>query len=124
MSLIEKAKELLNSGYGDNLIIEGAENAYDIVKAMGDDELKSRYMGVDPKFVPKEVQEELYLRFVSPHAHYNCGHCFGRGHTAWNPALHLLEPCLCLQKVIRKEVGEENRGYLYDPSGNKIKFMN
>ena len=125
MDIIDKVKKLLKPIDTDtDPVHEKAQDAYDVVKAMSDDELKKRYLGKDPSGVPREAQEELYMRFVQPHAHYNCSKCYGRGWTAWNPALHQLEPCLCLQRVIRTEVAKENQAYLYDPSGNKMLINN
>ena len=107
MDIITKAKELLK-GKPDP-VIEGNKDAYDIVKAMGDKELKKRYLGVAPLKVPREAQEELYQRFVAPHALQTCSNCYGRGHVGWNNTLHQLETCLCLQRVIRNDQIKENQ---------------
>ena len=90
-------------------VIEGAPMAYNIVKAMSDKELKKRYMGKAPLKVAREAQEELYLRFVSPHALQTCSQCYGRGHNGWNDTLHQLQPCQCLQRVIRTEETKDNQ---------------
>jgi hypothetical protein len=105
---------------------EGDPQAYDILNAMSDKEVKKNYMGVAPLDVPKEAQEELYKRFVAPHAHYNCSQCYGRGRSRWIEKLHQYEACQCLQRTIRKEIGKQHKeeSGLYDPSGNKIKLMN
>ncbi|NIT55424.1 MAG: hypothetical protein GWN00_04055, partial [Aliifodinibius sp.] len=119
--IITKVKNLI---LGEEIeIIEGAPDAYDKVKALDDKTLKQAFLGKNPLEVPREAQEELYQRFVQPHAKFNCKHCHGRGHTGWHDELHQLQPCLCLQRVIRTEVGKENKG-LYDPSGNLISFSN
>ena len=72
-------------------------------------EVKKRYLGVAPLKVPREAQEELYQRFVSPHALQTCSVCYGRGHSGWNDTLHQLEPCQCLQRVIRTEESNNNK---------------
>ena len=102
--------------YEGNPIVEGADDAYDVAIAMSDEELQERYLGlapVDPKtrevVVPRAAQEELYKRFVSPHALQTCTQCWGRGHTGWNDTLHQLAPCMCLQRVIRTEEGKDNK---------------
>lgn len=120
MDIIDKVKEIL-SGQPKVKIAEGAPDAYDKVKSLTDKELEE-YIGVDPVKVPREVQEELYQRFVQPHAHIHCNECHGRGHKGWIPQLHQLEPCLCLQRTIKTDGKKDN--YLYDPSGNKIMFSN
>lgn len=107
MDVIDKVKNIIK-GEPDPEIIEGSPEAYDRVKEMTDDQLR-KYIGVASIKVPREIQEELFKRFVQPHAHYNCKECFGRGHTDWNPAIHALMPCVCLQRVIRDEVGKENK---------------
>ena len=119
MDIIDKVKEIL-TGKPEAEIVEGAPDAYDKVKSLTDKQLE-KYIGVDPVKVPREVQEELYLRFVQPHAHYNCSQCHGRGHKGWIPQLHQLEPCLCLQRVVKVD---KKADHLYDPSGNKIMFSN
>lgn len=121
MDLIDKVKNIFKEA---DPIVEGSSTAYSQVMAMDDKTLRKLYLGKAPVYVPREAQEELYKRFVKPHAHYNCSQCYGRGHTGWNDELHQLVPCQCLQRVIRKEVAKENEGYLYDPSGNKITFSN
>ena len=121
MDIIDKVKNYFKP---INPVVEKSSTAYAQVKAMDDKTLKKLYLGVAPIDVPREAQEELYHRFVKPHAHYNCSQCFGRGHTGWNETLHQLQPCQCLQRVIRTEVAKENESYLYDPSGNKITFSN
>ena len=121
MDIIEQVKKIFGQ---EEELIEGNPETYDRVKALDDKTLKRRFLGKPPQDVIREVQEELFIRFVSPHSLFNCKDCFGRGHTGWNPAIHALTPCQCLQRVIRTEVGKENQGYLYDPSGNKITFMN
>jgi hypothetical protein len=133
--LEEKKKDIIDSVKdffkSNPPVVEGSPDAYDILAKMTDDQVKKYYMGkapYDPKtdtiLVPKEAQEELFKRFVQPHAHYNCKVCYGRGRAEWIPALRQYKPCDCLQRIIRKEVAKENEGYLYDPSGNKINFSN
>lgn len=91
--------------------IENNATAYDKAIALSDDQLKDNFMGVAPLDVPREVQEELYKRFVTPHALSSCNQegCYGRGHTGWNDTLHQLQPCMCLQRVIRTEETKENQ---------------
>lgn len=93
----------------EDMPIEGNATAYDKAQALSDDQLRENFMGVDPVNVPREVQEELYNRFVAPHAHYNCSNCSGRGHSGWNDTLHQLQPCMCLQRVIRSKEAKENQ---------------
>ena len=107
MDIITKVKELF-IGTPDP-VIEGNPDAYDIVQAMSDKELKRRYLGKQPILVSREAQEELYKRFVKPHALYNCQECHGRGHSGWNDTIHQLQPCLCLQRVIRDDQTKENQ---------------
>ena len=107
MDIITKFKEILK-GKPDP-VIEGHTDAYDIVKAMSDKELQKRYLGKTPLIVPREAQEELYQRFVSPHALQTCSQCYGRGHTGWNDTLHQLQPCVCLQRIIRNDQVKENQ---------------
>ena len=107
MDIITKVTEILK-GKPDP-VIEGNKDAYDIVQAMNDKELKKRYLGKQPLKVPREAQEELYKRFVSPHALQTCNECYGRGHTGWNDTLHQLAPCMCLQRVIRNDQIKENQ---------------
>lgn len=123
MDIIDKVKSILQGDKPPDFV-EGSEMATSIVRALSDKDLKKYYMGKDPMIVPRDAQEELYRRFVQPHAHKLCNECYGRGHTGWNEKLHQLVPCPCLQRTIRTEVAKENSGYLYDPSGNKITFMN
>ena len=88
--------------------IEGNATAYDKAIALTDDQLLDNFMGVAPVDVVREIQEELYKRFVTPQALSTCTHCYGRGHTGWNDILHQLAPCLCLQRVIREDQVKEN----------------
>lgn len=115
MDIIDLAKNIFKKAEQEQ-IIEGAPDAYDKVKALTDEQLE-KYIGVDPVKVPREVQEELYLRFVQPFAYSQCNECHGRGHTGWIPQLHQVKPCICLQAK-QKDKG----GYLYDSNGNKINF--
>ena len=93
----------------EDMPIEGNATAYDKAIALSDDQLKDNFMGVNPLDTPREIQEELYKRFVSPHALITCSECYGRGHTGWNDTLHQLQPCMCLQRVIRTEEAKENQ---------------
>jgi len=120
MDIIDKVKELLK-GKPEAEIVEGAPDAYDKAIAMPDEQLE-KYIGLDPVKVPREIQEELYKRWVQPMAHPHCSQCNGRGHNGWIPQIHQLKPCLCLQRTIKTEGKKDN--YLYDPSGNKIMFSN
>ena len=108
MDIIDKVKDIL---LGKELeeIVEGHPDSYDKVKAMSDKELKRRWMGKAPLDVPREAQEEMFLRFVQPQALFGCKQCHGRGHTGWIDTLHQLQPCLCLQRVIRDETTKENQ---------------
>ena len=106
MDIIDKAKQIV---FGkETNVIEGSPDAYDQVKSMTDKELK-KYVGVAPIDVPKEIQEELYIRIVQPCALQTCNACFGRGHTGWLPQIHQLQPCVCLQRFIRDEQTKENQ---------------
>lgn len=93
----------------EDVPIEGNATAYDKAIALSDDQLKDNFMGIAPLDVPREIQEELYKRFCAPHALTSCQECWGRGHTGWNETLHQLQPCLCLQRVIRTEEAKENQ---------------
>ena len=106
MNLIERAKEIMRPKPAFN---EGDKMAYLILDQMSDKEIKRRYMGVAPVHVPREAQHELFTRFVSRHALKTCNDCYGVGHTGWLPAIHQYKPCICLQRVIRNEVGKENK---------------
>ena len=106
MSLIERAKEIMRP---KPLFKEGDKDAYTILDQMSDKQIKRSYMGVAPKDVPREAQHELFVRFVSRHALKTCNLCYGVGHTGWNVNIHQYEPCQCLQRVIRDEVGKENK---------------
>lgn len=88
---------------------EGDKDAYTILDQMSDKEIKRRYMGIAPVDVPREAQFELFVRFVSRHALKTCNECYGTGHTGWVEAIHQYKPCQCLQRVIRNEVGKENK---------------
>jgi hypothetical protein len=92
----------------EDMPIEGNATAYDKAMALTDDQLKDNFMGINPLDVPREVQEELYKRFVGTQAQ-TCSQCYGRGHTGWNDILHQLQPCMCLQRVIRDEEAKENQ---------------
>lgn len=122
IDIIQAVKNIFKEA--EDPVVEGSPEAYDVVKAMDDKTLKKLYMGKNPAVVPREAQEELYLRFVQPHAHKTCNECYGRGHIGWIKQIHQLQPCPCLQRVIRTELTKENQATLYDPSGNKITFMN
>lgn len=106
MNLIERAKEIMRP---KPVFKEGDASAYIILGLMSDKEIKRRYMGVAPVDVPREAQLELYTRFVLPHALKTCNDCHGIGHTGWNDTIHQYQPCQCLQRVIRNEVGKENK---------------
>lgn len=122
MDIIDKIKSILRDDPPE--LVEGTPIAQDIVKAMSDKDLRKYYMGKDPQIVPREAQEELYLRFVQPHADPLCKECYGRGHNGWLKQLHQLQPCSCLQRQIRKKLTKENQAVLYDPDGNLVNFMN
>ena len=64
--IIDKVKQLVFVKELEE-IVEGHPDSYDKVKAMSDKELKE-YIGIAPIDVPKEVQEELFLRFVQSQA--------------------------------------------------------
>lgn len=89
--------------------IEHNATAYDKAIALSDDQLKDNFMGKAPEGVAREIQEELYKRFVAPHALTTCSNCYGRGHSGWNDTLHQLQPCMCLQRVIRTDQVKENQ---------------
>ena len=95
----------------EEMPIENNATAYDKAIALSDDQLKDNFMGVAPANVAREIQEELYKRFVTPHALSSCKAegCYGRGYTGWNDTLHQLQPCLCLQRVIRTDQVKENQ---------------
>lgn len=93
----------------DEMPIEHNATAYDKTIALSDDQLRDSFMGKAPIGVAREIQEELYKRFVSPHALVTCSQCYGRGHTGWNDTLHQLQPCMCLQRVIRDDQVKENQ---------------
>ncbi len=106
MDLIERAKEVMRP---KPAFKEGDPDAYTILDQMSDKEIKRRYMGVAPTHVPREAQHELFIRFVGRHALKTCNECNGLGHTGWNDTIHQYQPCQCLQRVIRNEVGKENK---------------
>ena len=121
MDVIDKIKKAFNKVPEADPVIEGSPEAYDVVQAMSDDELKKRYMGKEPIHVPREGQEELYKRWVAPHANSSCSKCYGRGFEYWMPELHQLRPCDCIHRAIRKATEKEvQRDYLYDAHGDKI----
>lgn len=106
MDLIERAKEIMRP---KPAFKEGDASAYIILGLMSDKEVKRRYMGVAPVDVPREAQLELYTRFVQKWAMKTCNECHGLGRTGWVEAIHQYKPCQCLQRVIRNEVGKENK---------------
>ena len=93
----------------EDMPIENNATAYDKAIALSDDQLKDNFMGKAPDGVAREIQEELYKRFVAPHALTTCQECYGRGHSGWNDTLHQLQPCMCLQRVIRTDQVKENQ---------------
>lgn len=114
MDIIDRVKQIFRNDAPN--IVQGAPDAYDKAQILTDEELKKWYMGkapYDPKtkevIVPREVQEELYKRFVKPHADFQCQICWGRGHAGWLPQINQLKPCECLQRTIRHNIGEENQ---------------
>lgn len=125
MDVIDKLKNSLKKEAIPN-IVQGSATAYDEAMALTDEQLKKFYLGVAPYdrnkdivYVPREVQEELYKRFVAPQLKFGtCSQCHNRGWTAWNPALNQVEPCMCVQSAIRKESADENT------KDNKIILLN
>jgi hypothetical protein len=92
--LVKRAKEIMRPSPAFK---EGDKDAHIILDQMSDKEIKRRY------------QLELFVRFVSRHALKTCSECHGVGHTGWNDSIHQYQPCQCLQRVIRNEVGKENK---------------